>query len=561
MATIIAVYCRKLDKRMSDQTNSFGHKELNAKEKMVRGSIWMTAGSVISRLLGAVYIIPWYVWMGSNGYVANALFNKGYNVYALFLMIATAGIPGAIAKQIAHYNSLNEYGISQRLFKRTLVIMVGLGLLFAGVMYGISPILAEGDKDLILVMRALSWAILIFPSMSVIRGYFQGNQDMMPSAVSQIIEQVIRVFYMLLMTFIIMKVNKGDYVDAVVQSTFAAFVGMIGAFGALLWFYLKQKPQMDQLVATSHNEVTISENHLIKEMIKQAIPFIIVGSGITFFKLIDQFTFERIMRGFTNYTDNELSALFSIFSANPDKLVMITISLATGLAMTSLPLVTEYFTVKNEEELSKLISDNFQLLLLIMMPATFGMIVLAEPMYVLFYQPDALGVSVLIQASYVGLIMGIFILASSILQGLYNNKHAILYLGVGLVIKFMLQYPMVKMFEVYGPLLASGIGFTVMSALMIWKIYKETAFDYSITLRRTLLIFIFSLVMVGFTNIVKNGLYLMLDPTRKFQAFIIVMIGAMAGVMVYGWLILKTRLADQLLGPKVSKLRRKFKIK
>ena len=144
---------------------------------------------------------------------------------------------------------------------------------------------------------------------------------------------------------------------------------------------------------------------------------------------------------------------------------------------------------------------------------------------------------------------------------MYNNKHAILYLGVGLVIKFMLQYPMVKMFEVYGPLLASGIGFTVMSALMIWKIYKETAFDYSITLRRTLLIFIFSLVMVGFTNIVKNGLYLMLDPTRKFQAFIIVMIGAMAGVMVYGWLILKTRLADQLLGPKVSKLRRKFKIK
>ena len=196
-----------------------------------------------------------------------------------------------------------------------------------------------------------------------------------------------------------------------------------------------------------------------------------------------------------------------------------------------------------------------------MMPATFGMIVLAEPMYVLFYQPDALGISVLIQASYVGLIMGIFILASSILQGLYNNKQAVLYLGVGLVIKFILQYPMVKMFEVYGPLLASGIGFTLMSALMIWKIYKETAFDYSLTLRRTLLIFIFSLVMVGFTNIVKSGLYLFLDPTRKFQAFIIVMIGAMSGILVYGWLILKTRLADKLLGPKVSKLRRRFKIK
>ncbi|MBP2966706.1 oligosaccharide flippase family protein, partial [Acinetobacter baumannii] len=206
-------------------------KELNAKEKMVRGSLWMTIGNVLSRLLGAIYIIPWYAWMGENGDVANSLFSMGYNVYALFLMIATAGIPGAIAKQISYYNSLNEYQISQRLFKRTLIIMAGFGVLCAGVMYLISPILAAGDPNLVPVMRALSAAVLIFPSMSVIRGYFQGNQDMMPSAVSQIVEQIARVFYMLLMTFIIIKVRDGNFVDAVIQSTFAAFIGMLGAYG------------------------------------------------------------------------------------------------------------------------------------------------------------------------------------------------------------------------------------------------------------------------------------------------------------------------------------------
>ena len=105
--------------------------QLTPQEKMARGSAWMTASNIISRLLGAVYIIPWYAWMGENAKAANGLFNMGYNIYALFLLISTAGIPAAIAKQTARYNSLNEYGTSRRLFIRALQMMGGLGLLFA----------------------------------------------------------------------------------------------------------------------------------------------------------------------------------------------------------------------------------------------------------------------------------------------------------------------------------------------------------------------------------------------------------------------------------------------
>ena len=548
---------------MTNQETSFDDnaKELNAKEKMVRGSLWMTVGNVLSRLLGAVYIIPWYAMMGDNGKIANSLFNKGYNVYALFLMIATAGIPGAIAKQISYYNSQNEYGISQKLFKKTLVIMAGFGVLCAGVMYLISPMLAAGDPNLVPVMRALSISVLIFPSMSVIRGYFQGNQNMMPSAVSQIVEQIARVFYMLLMTFIIIKIKDGNYVEAVIQSTFAAFIGMLGAYAALIYFYKRQKPEIDKLVAGSNNELSISENSLVKEMLIEAVPFIIVGSAITFFKLIDQFTFEPIMASFTNFSADQLSSLFSIFSANPDKLVMITISLAAGMAMTSLPLITEAFTKKDEVGLSKLVSENIQLLFFIMMPATLGMITLAEPMYVLFYEPDVLGISVLVQASYIGLIMGYFILISTTFQGLYKNSDAIFNLAVGLVIKLVLQYPMIKAFEVYGPLLASGIGFAVSAYLMTKKVHEITKFNYSLTIRRTILIFIFSLIMSLGTMLTKSFLYLFLNPERKFQALIIVVISVAAGIAIYGWLVLKTRLADKLMGDKVGKVRTKLKIK
>ena len=209
-------------------------------QQMLRGTAWMTASNIISRLLGALYIIPWYAWMGKQGDQANALFGQGYNIYALFLLISTAGIPVAIAKQVSKYNTLGKMETSFFLLKRILYYMIGLGLIFGVFMYFASPwmsYLSGGDENLVRVMRSLSWAVVIFPSMSVLRGFFQGFNNMKPYALSQIAEQIIRVIWMLLATFFIMKIGTGDYVTAVVQSTFAAFIGMwlvMGCFSSTL---------------------------------------------------------------------------------------------------------------------------------------------------------------------------------------------------------------------------------------------------------------------------------------------------------------------------------------
>ena len=85
---------------MSQETTS-------QQQQMLRGTAWLTAGNFISRLLGAIYIIPWYIWMGKHGAEANGLFTMGYNIYAWFLLISTAGIPVAVAKQVAKYNTID----------------------------------------------------------------------------------------------------------------------------------------------------------------------------------------------------------------------------------------------------------------------------------------------------------------------------------------------------------------------------------------------------------------------------------------------------------------------
>lgn len=549
---------------MSMQEESMKQKSQETQTKMIRGSAWLSAGSIISRLMGAVYIIPWYMWMGEHGNIANSLYGKGYNIYSLFLMIATAGIPGAIAKQISHYNSMNEYGVSQRLFKRSLSLMGLLGLFFALIMYIASPLLASwsgGGDDLVRVMRSLSWAILIFPSMSVVRGYFQGFHDMAPSAVSQIVEQFARVFYMLLTAYIIMKVRQGDYVSAVVQSTFAAFIGMLASFVVLFWFMKKQAPMIRQYEKNSNHQVKINANQLVKEMLIEAVPFIIIGSGITFFKLVDQFTFDGMMRSFTNYSDFELDDLFAIFNLNVDKLTMIVISFATSISFASLPLVTEAYTQKNKKMLSKLITDNLQLFFFIMLPATLGLVVLAYPMYTVFYHPSVLGSKVLVEAAYLGLFLGMFMLASFVLQGLYDNNGAIKYLGIGLLVKLILQYPCIRLFEIYGPLLATAIGFGVTCFFMLRKILRLTQFNLSLVCRRTILILILSVTMALITLGTKSLLQLFLSPDSKIQAFIIVMLSACVGAVAYTYFVLKLRLADRLLGKKVASLRSRLGIK
>ena len=329
--------------------------------QMLRGTAWLTASNFISRLLGAIYIIPWYIWMGTYAATANGLFTMGYNIYAWFLLISTAGIPVAVAKQVAKYNTMHEEEHSFALIRSFLGFMTVLGLAFALVLYLFAPWLADLSgvgKDLIPIMQSLAWAVLIFPSMSVIRGFFQGMNNLKPYAMSQIAEQVIRVIWMLLATFIIMKLGSKDYLSAVTQSTFAAFVGMVASFAVLLYFLYKEG--LLQKVFETRDK--IDSKSLLIDTIKEAIPFIITGSAIQLFQILDQMTFINSMKWFTNYSNEDLVVMFSYFSANPNKITMILISVGVSIGSVGLPLLTENYVKGDLPAASRLVQDSITML-------------------------------------------------------------------------------------------------------------------------------------------------------------------------------------------------------
>lgn len=537
-------------------------KEQTMKEKMLRGSAWMTAGSIISRILGALYIIPWYSWFGSDKLQANALYTKGYTVYSIFLMIAISGIPSAVAKQVAHYNSKNEYGVSKRLFKTSLVALFILGAVCTLVFWLIAPFISQGDPRMVSIYRSLALALLIIPSMSLLRGYFQGFQDMAPSALSQLIEQFLRIIYMLLATYITIKVMGLPFEVGVWQSTFAAFIGAVGGTLLLVGYYLKHKKSLDELVSQSNDQLEITNKTLLKEVLYQALPFIFIACAMSMFNLVDQFTFPVIMQQAGAYSMTQINALYALFAGNANKLIMIVVALSTAMATTAIPLLSEAVARRDSALMKKQLLESLELLFFVMLPAVFGMAAVSRPLYLVFYGYEATGIFVLAISAYVALAMGLFNVLGSLLQGIYENKQAIKYTTLGLGVKLVLQYPLTLWLGVFGPLLATGIAMSWASYLMLRFLYLKYNLPTGQLQVNVNKMFIVALLMFGVTLLFVSGYYMVFPGNSRLSALVGLSLAAGIGGYLYLLACFKLGLLQRILGIKVtSKLQKIFRWK
>lgn len=537
-------------------------KEQTMKEKMLRGSAWMTAGSIISRILGALYIIPWYSWFGSDKLQANALYTKGYTVYSIFLMIAISGIPSAVAKQVAHYNSKNEYGVSKRLFKTSLMALFILGAVCTLVFWLIAPFISQGDPRMVSIYRSLALALLVIPAMSLLRGYFQGFQDMAPSALSQLIEQFLRIIYMLLATYITIKVMGLPFEVGVWQSTFAAFIGAVGGTLLLVGYYLKHKKRLDELVSQSNDQLEITNKTLLKEVLYQALPFIFIACAMSMFNLVDQFTFPVIMQQAGAYSMTQINALYALFAGNANKLIMIVVALSTAMATTAIPLLSEAVARRDSALMKKQLLESLELLFFVMLPAVFGMAAVSRPLYLVFYGYEATGIFVLAISAYVALAMGLFNVLGSLLQGIYENKQAIKYTTLGLGVKLILQYPLTLWLGVFGPLLATGIAMSWASYLMLRFLYLKYNLPTGQLQVNVNKMFIVALLMFGVTLLFVSGYYMIFPGNSRLSALVGLSLAAGIGGYLYLLACFKLGLLQRILGIKVtSKLQKIFRWK
>ncbi|RLK62426.1 polysaccharide biosynthesis protein [Atopobacter sp. AH10] len=529
---------------------------------MVSGSAWMTAGSLASRILGAIYVIPWLWMIGSskNGELANGLMSVGYRIYNVFLAIATAGLPAALSKTVAYYNEKKQYRNAWTFFVRGGVLMVALGIFSAILMYVTAPLVATNSPkvnfdDAVMVIRSLTPAVAIIPVMSLIRGFIQGHHQMAPSALSQFYEQVARVFYMLLATYIVMKVLNGEYAVAVAHSTFAAFVGAVVSLVYLVVLIYRQKDQLFERIDLDQSPEDRENMGYYFHMMKEALPFVLFASGTELFGLIDQLSYQQLMTRYTSVSPVTIARMYGVFSFNVQKLVMIVISIAASIGITSLPLISSSFARGDKKRLGHLIEENLSLFMLVMLPASLGVFIAAEPLYNVFYAPNNFGVHYLRLYALISILLGLFMVLGYILQALDLARHMVIGLLIGLALKMVWQPVMVRLLLEYGTALSSFIGILLTVAYYLYVISQQVQLNWKrITLLLLRLSSMCAIMLLG-TALLLFTLKLFLPVQRKLYALIILILVAAVGSLIYLVLGLMNGQADKLLAGRADKLR------
>lgn len=513
---------------------------MSQEKVMLKATAWSTFADIISRLLGAIYIIPWFIFMGKFGTQANALFNMGYNIYAYFLLVSTAGINVAIAKQISKYSSQNDETTLILLIQNILRFMILIGIIFSLIMYLFSPFLSYisgGNKNLIPIMRSLSLSVLVFPTMSVLRGIFQGFSNLKPTAISQIIEQLVRIVWMILSTYLIMQFGSKNYIDAVTQSTFAAFIGML--FSCLILFYYLWKGDLFYKIFGSLfyvKEIYSAKDSIkhILETLRESIPFVITGSAIQLFQLIDQWTYISLMHCFFGINKDELLVQFGYLSANPMKIMMIIISIASSIGGIGIALITQNFVKNDKIANSKLIINNLELMFLIVLPSLLGSIVLADSIYQLFYGINSQNaIKIFIFVIFETFPICLYVVLAPILQSLYENKKTMFYFFIGLSTKILLQVPSIYLFKENGPIITSILALTISCYFMFRRILLVTELDIKTLKKRLFYVLFYSIIITLILYLINSYLKIYLPLDNRLNSILHILICCTIAFILY----------------------------
>ncbi|GAB3065598.1 putative polysaccharide biosynthesis protein [Virgibacillus ainsalahensis] len=534
---------------------------------IVRGAMLLTGASFLSKFLGMIYVIPFNALVGETG---GTLYNYAYTPYNILLSISTIGVPLAVSKFVAKYNSLGDYETGRRMFKAGIALMMASGFLAflvlfisAGWLAGMMVPAETGSitqEDVAFVIRMVSVALLVIPSMSIVRGFFQGHQSMGPTAVSQVVEQIVRIVFLLTAAFIVLRLMDGTITTAVGFATFAAFVG--GAASAIvLWVYWKKrKSGLDRMLMQQTFSNELPKKDLFIELFSYAGPFIIVGLATSLYQLVDSFTFNRAMVA-AGHEDIWNIALAAI-NLYGHKLVIIPGTLATGLSLALLPALTKSFTQNNQELLYRQINQALQIVLVLVIPAVVGLTVLSYEAYGALYSLNNIDITGTLLGWYapVGLLFSLFTVSSALLQGINEQKFAVISLSAGLLIKILFNIQLIHMFGAKGAIFGTALAAGTAVALNLWRMKMKIDFPLKEVTKRTMLIGIFVLIMCITIWIVKAvaGIFLPYEEER-WATILMLILGVSSGGFVYIWLAYESTLLERILGSRVKVLDKIFR--
>ena len=542
------------------------------KNSFVEGTIIATLSIFIVKIMGMLYVIPFYGMLGTD---AKSLYGIAYSVYSIFLDISSAGLPIAISKIIKEYDTLGKIEAKERAYTIGRNIIFTIAITVFLILFIFAPQIAHtlvGNNDsgnsfstIALAIRCVSISLLVVPFLSVTKGYLQGHNIIGVSSISQVIEQIIRILIILAGCYITIYILGYSETIAVCVAVTGAFFGAVAALAYILIKLRSHKKEQQAKIKKKDSD--ISNKEIVKKIFSYAIPFIIIDTMFSLYSFVDMFLVLRTM-GYLGYTGSQTQTISTYISTQAPKISVVISSIAMGMTTSLIPTIVSAYTLKNYKEVNNKLNQALQMIILISLPMAVGLSLLSKQVWSVFYGIDnPFGYRILSISVFVAFLGNVFMITSSTLQSL--NKFKLVYKSsiLGLIanmtldVPFMILYSKIGIPAYLGASTASIIGYGLSSLYALYHLKKEHNLSYgsTITLIKKLILptilMILSVIVVEFlfTHFIFH------DLDRKLLCIVEIAITALIGASIYLGILLKTGTLRQVFGEELyQKLTRKL---
>ena len=527
------------------------------KQSFFGGAAVLAVGVVIVKIIGALFKIPLANILSETG---NADFNNAYNIYAVLLTISTAGLPVALSKMISEAKTLGRERQARRVLKVSFAAFLTLGVLsFVIMWFGNEKCAALlNNPNAAYGIKALAPGVVCVGCLAAFRGFAQGSFRMTPTAVSQIIEAVSKLFIGLGLSMYVVSLGYEDYIAAA-----AAIVGVtVGSVLALVYMlidYLRHR------LHTPGTDTPDASGAILKRLLSIAIPITLSASMVSIITLIDTSLVQGQLQNALGYSLDETRALYGNYSACMD-LYNLPSSLMVALPASVIPAVSASITQHNEKQTARIVRASFRVTALLAFPMGLGLWALSDPLFRLFYRSynAELGGSLLAVLGIASIFVCLMLITNSILQAYGRVSVPIVTMLVGGGVKIVLNYNLVALpsVNIHGAPIGTLVCFALTALLNLIAVARIAPFRLNYPgyfLRPLFASLVMAFAARGVYALAAHFLIPSVEEAGRLTLLLCVGLAIGVAVVIYGVLVLALhciRRSDLELLPKGDKLAR-----
>lgn len=447
-------------------------------KSFVKGAAVLGAAGLIVKFIGAIFRIPLTNIIGADG-MAN--YQVAYPIYAALVVISTAGLPAAISKLVSERVTLGDFRGAHKIFQTALKLLLVIGVASTFVMLGLSSTLANAAQ----IPSASRSLIMIAPSLffvsvlSAYRGYFQGLQIMAPTAVTQIVEQIVKLGAGLYFAWL-------WYPKGVEYGAAGALLGVsiseICALAVIIWMYHRRKKQFKQKLTSGG--VSISGRKAISSLLLTAVPVTLGACLMPIVNFLDTLIVTNAMSTIDYSSFNTLSPKtnFGILTGSVNPLINMPAVLSLALCLSLVPAISEARAKKSPLLVSSRSAMGLKLSILIGLPCAVGLYLLAGPVVSLLYSQGlepaeiAVGAQLLQTLSFGVLFLTLLQTMTGILQGAGHPGLPVISLSIGALIKIIISILLIRVpsININGAAIGTAACYGIAALLNLVFVIKHT---------------------------------------------------------------------------------------